>query len=898
MPFSMSGVPLKLSYKAVGLEREVSEIVQIFRKVVQTGQNTLIVIVAPYGYGKSELLNQLEKTVGKAVRIALTLSIDVDPGIIERAKTPEEPLLILIDEADEVARLVEMHKLGALSDENFRSSIIRLSTLIRALIEPENYPHIWKDPSKIRGVLVVIATTPQLYFGILRNVVPDVFDIARGRVYKVFELDTRIPLWLFTKIVEEKLKTGKGPSFGIEDIAAIYHTALRKGDTSPRYLEKLMAKAIEYRERGSPIYRVFYDELGIDPNELDETTARALASGIPISVEKHIPTLVKVRITRKRVSQSSIEELSSLLRDAVSGGLRIRDLRDLSMEPFTYYTRPVGNDIEVVVVSRDGEEEAYIPAPDIRRKVLGDQVDLSSIRAWAEEIVDNQRLLASTVNEILGFGGLPKILCCGMGYTRRSNGIREALLVYLVSNFEELEQVVEELAHMVKHGKIADSYIDTAFVIIVSKYLLTGDIAEPVGHLAREKWKTVYSEDSDTFTKFVIYGAENIDKLIDALIDWKLARLIGKKISTELDRLVDTYSAWRGASISSLSRYVIRRRSKERKELALIKMVKSPDEPLLNVINGIMKLVVKPVQIRTLEKLLEATYPTEAWELKPRDVIRIANLMGKVVILGDTVYPFSPENAYRHLLSLADEIRSKSRIIVETPGGKLEFKLAEPLISKPTNEQDYSSQLISLTQLLSKLDEEVERVKAKLSVLRDALTLMPQRITMVENIDASSLDQVIEREAELARHYREALKLANQHLDALRLAGLDRHSIEEDLEMLTQIPEPPLNEYVTLLKTVLAKLDERLRKELRRIEAAKWLSSKLGIVVEPSRLEDVVAELSKELRVPPQAILYLASKGPGREVTGNELKAVGIDDATEVLERLAAAGLLTKRYFT
>lgn len=899
MAFSMSGVPLKHNYRAVGFEHEISEIVKIFDRVAKSRQNTLIVVVAPYGYGKSELLNQLEKTVGKAVRIALTLTVDVNPSIIENAKGREEPLLVLIDEADEIARLVEMHKLGALSNENFRNSIIRISTLIRALIEPENYPHIWKDPNRIRGVLIVIATTPQLYFGILRNVVPDVFDATRGRVYRVFELDTRIPLWLFAKIVEEKLGASKVPKLGIEDIAVIYHTALRKGDTSPRYLEKLMARAMEYRERGLPIYKIFYEELGIDPGELDETTARALASGIPVSVEKQPPTLVKVKVVRKRVSQSSIEELASLLHGAVGRKLRVRDLRDLSMEPFTYYTRPVDNDVEVIVVSKEGEEEAYIPAPDIRQKVLRDQVDLSSVRAWAEEVVDSSRLLASTINEVLSFGGIPKILCCGAGYIRRSNGIREALILYYVSNFDELKRVVDELAQLVKHGKVADAYVDSAFIIIVSKYLLTSDISEPVNHLAKEKWKMVYNEDSETFAKFVIYGAEAIDRLVDALVDWKLTQMIGKKTSDELDRLIDAFSSWRGSSISALSRYVIRRRSRERKELALIKMAKSPDEAILNVVSGIEKLVTKPVQIKALEKLLEAIYPVEAWELKPQDVIKLANLMGKVVVLGDTVYPFSQETAYRHLLELANEIRSKGRLVVELPSDKLELESVELRITKPVDEQDYSNQLISLTQLMDKLKEELERVRAKLSALRDSLMLMPWRATIIKNnLSMQNIDYIVEKEAALARLYREALNLARSHSDALSLAGLDMRGIEEDLEMLTQLPEPQLSEYLTLLKIVLAKLDEKLRRERQRVEAAKWLSSKLGRIVEPAGLEEVVNELSRQLGVPAHVILYIAGKGVGKEVTEGEVRSLGIENAGEVLERLVNAGFLAKRYFT
>ncbi|WP_243679868.1 hypothetical protein [Vulcanisaeta souniana] len=116
-------------------------------------------------------------------------------------------MLLLIDEADEVSRAVELSNALSPSDAGkVRDLVIKLGSLIRALIEPRNYKDVFGiDPRRLSRVMVVLAFTPQLYYNILKNMVPDVFDITRGgRVYMEVVLDERMPLWLYEAMLLQR----------------------------------------------------------------------------------------------------------------------------------------------------------------------------------------------------------------------------------------------------------------------------------------------------------------------------------------------------------------------------------------------------------------------------------------------------------------------------------------------------------------------------------------------------------------------------------------------------------------------------------------------------------------------------------------------------------------------
>ena len=145
LPFSPSGVThLVRLHRAVGFEKEVQQLLEVLKVVKTSNNNVLAVVVAPYGWGKSELLDELENVAVEegfdVVRTAL--SLEKDFVIDVSAKKQDKPMLVLIDEADEISRVVAAHKLGALSDERFMSLLQKTATYIRALLEPRSYARI------------------------------------------------------------------------------------------------------------------------------------------------------------------------------------------------------------------------------------------------------------------------------------------------------------------------------------------------------------------------------------------------------------------------------------------------------------------------------------------------------------------------------------------------------------------------------------------------------------------------------------------------------------------------------------------------------------------------------------------------------------------------------------
>jgi Mrp family chromosome partitioning ATPase len=80
LPFSPSGVThLVRRHRSVGFERELQEIAEVLRVAKEGNNNVLAVVVAPYGWGKSELLDEVEVYAAEegfdVVRAALSLEL-------------------------------------------------------------------------------------------------------------------------------------------------------------------------------------------------------------------------------------------------------------------------------------------------------------------------------------------------------------------------------------------------------------------------------------------------------------------------------------------------------------------------------------------------------------------------------------------------------------------------------------------------------------------------------------------------------------------------------------------------------------------------------------------------------------------------------------------------------
>ncbi|WP_243677849.1 hypothetical protein [Vulcanisaeta distributa] len=149
-PLNPSGVPpIERRYSPVGFEGELERVKAAINAFLRGGSdNIAVVIVGQYGWGgKSELLDAVEAVAQglglKVLRLPLTFGLDINVvinSLLKARGNSNEPLLLLIDEADEVSRAVELSNALSPGDAGkVRDLVIRLGSLIRALIEPRNY---------------------------------------------------------------------------------------------------------------------------------------------------------------------------------------------------------------------------------------------------------------------------------------------------------------------------------------------------------------------------------------------------------------------------------------------------------------------------------------------------------------------------------------------------------------------------------------------------------------------------------------------------------------------------------------------------------------------------------------------------------------------------------------
>ncbi|WP_069806575.1 hypothetical protein [Vulcanisaeta thermophila] len=400
-PLNPTGVPrIERRYSPVGFERELARLRDVLSTFMKGSDNIAVVVVGQYGFGKSELLDAFETEVARAglrvIRIPLTFGLDVASTINTILKSrgdPSQPLVVLVDEADEVSRVVSLGELLKEGDAGrVRDLVIRLGSFIRALMEPRNYAQVLGiNPTALGRVMLVLAFTPQLYYNILKNSAPDIFDISRGRVYTEVPIDERMPLWLFHALLiqrfnaystEERLRLVSNGVLNpiyplrIEYLATLYEVVsfMEGGSPSPRGLVKFTSKLLDFIvERGGELnYETFEEFLRweVSNNELslnidllnegpnDEGTLKVLKalvlSGIPrtpedlraelgFDVNNALSALVKsglaeeVYVVKLQVSDEVIDRVNELFIKLGYPPLD-HDVRSLSMNYGTYYT--------------------------------------------------------------------------------------------------------------------------------------------------------------------------------------------------------------------------------------------------------------------------------------------------------------------------------------------------------------------------------------------------------------------------------------------------------------------------------------------------------------------------------------------------------------------------------
>ncbi|MCG2880142.1 MAG: hypothetical protein L7H00_01825 [Vulcanisaeta sp.] len=400
-PLNPSGVPpIERRYSPVGFENELGRIKSAINAFLKGSDNIAVVIVGQYGWGKSELLDAVEAEAHrlglKTLRLPLTFGLDINTvisTILNARRASADPMLILIDEADEVSRVVELSNAISPGDAaKVRDMVIKLGSLIRALIEPRNYRDVLGvDPRRLGRLMIILAFTPQLYYNVLKNMVPDVFDITRGRIYAEIVLDERMPLWLYEAMLiqrfnsystDERLElVRKGlmnPLYPLrrEYLATLYEIVVNTegGKASPRALVKFTSKLLDLLiDRGVALnYEIFEDflRMEVSTGELkayldvmgegpsDDNGQRVfkalLLSGIPRTLDDLnaelgfdtspiVSALVKaglveeVQIVRVRLDPNALarvnNELVRLGIAPIEG-----DLRDISISYGSYYT--------------------------------------------------------------------------------------------------------------------------------------------------------------------------------------------------------------------------------------------------------------------------------------------------------------------------------------------------------------------------------------------------------------------------------------------------------------------------------------------------------------------------------------------------------------------------------
>ena len=681
-PLNPSGLPpVARRYVTMGLEREVSEVMRAIEVFLRGNDNILLVVVGPYGFGKSDLLDDVEERLRglnvDVIRAALSLSMNIKDYLINRFmnRDSSRPMILMFDEADELTRAVSIS--GGVSSD-VKNSIMQVTGLIRAILEPRSYASLLNlKPSNLGRVMIIAAFTPQLYYSILKNNVPDVFDIARGRVFKEVVIDDRIPYWLYEAIIENRLLSYSNPErlkaikegrlnplhpFNRESLSLIYLIARRmeNGQASPRNLIKLTSKLFEVIIENNGqlsvdlMLRFLTSELGkyINLNLLNELKTygddlmHIALSGIPVKANPSVElTGLVERVKVVEVNPENASELRAINNVRMSYGkppIVADDLRNLSIEYGSYYTIPMDKGIKLIVVlpaeaSTEGfiSHDAYILKKSIHDKLLGlanpEASSLDELSSFIKQVaaakpIDVAGRIISMITK-----GEPIKTQDGLRVVIADNAL-DARLAYVVLTSPDGALGIAANCGVRINGQV--KHVDGLIGLVVNDQLLTSQLQ---GNL-NMKWCGVY--DSSQRILLINYGSDNIEELRGVLIGlYVLSKF--SKIPSEYasqvqsaTRFIEKVSAFRDSLRNQLLQYTLGLpRRREGKRDAIRSVVKSwvegtvdqstptvfkcGDKPCISRVETILvnylSNLSKPIDEKELEYVIRGLFPVQLW---------------------------------------------------------------------------------------------------------------------------------------------------------------------------------------------------------------------------------------------------------------------------------------------
>lgn len=626
-PLNPSGLPsVRKRYSAVGMERELGDIDKVISAFLRGRDNVLAVVIGPYGWGKTELLDAAQELIeGKGVKvIRLSLSIGLDFNIMNKiveAKRGNEYLVVMLDEADELTRLVSIS--GGINDE-VKRLVINMGTIIRAVLEPRNYAHqLGLNPEDLSGIMIIAAFTPQLYYNILKNNVPDVFDITRGRVYREIIIDERFPYWLYEAVIINRLAAYSTPkreelrrSVGGDELWPLRREFLsflylaaksEEGDTvTPRNMIKLTAKLLDkVIETGKPLdvdmFTLFLAEEvdWIDLALLREFLgtyrglSQLLLSGVPIPLDSLglSPQSLSVSDIVQEVLVIPLDPADSNIMGEVNRmrmmfgmmPIAFKDPRDLSIEYGSYYSSFKENKVRLnVVLPLDAEEEVkrlglhYIRSAmlrvDIHRSIFKkkERAALVDIEPIMRELA-HDGITAILRHMIRLMSGSAQLGAQSNMALNVSEQALDARLGYVgVEWGSSIEKLISEtiMKGEIRLGQLPRA-IDGLVLVVASQSMLTKELDESLKKIvSRLQWKGIYPVDK--YVLVLPIGSDQIDEARQLVMG---LTMMGKpnplneyRIFIEKARaFLDKVNSFREELRSELLKYTIGIRRKESK---------------------------------------------------------------------------------------------------------------------------------------------------------------------------------------------------------------------------------------------------------------------------------------------------------------------------------------------
>ncbi|MGC8582878.1 MAG: ATPase [Thermoproteus sp.] len=937
-PFNPSGVThLHRLHRALGFDKELAQIADLFDLVAKTRNNVLAVVVAPYGYGKSEFLDEVQREADsrglRTIRVALTHTFKEDILRSLQEKRQGEPLLVLIDEADELSRIAAMHRLGALSNDEFRQAVMDLASIVRALLEPRNYPQVLKNPENYDRVLVIAALTPQVYYTILKNVVPDVFDLTTGRVYKEIVLDTRYPFWLFVEMVASRLDAyirAKRPDklwpFTLGELAALYNIAVKKGEVSPRYLLKLAARLFELKNKGKGLAELAEEEgIYIQKKELVEY----ILSGLPaINIEeKYIDIFKKKYLYRIPFSDKEAVAAVNRFLKLRGGEIKPTDERSASYEPNLYYTIMENGELMIYFVHDEVLEElreyllgeAYVVSDDVI-SAADKREDMYRIsKELLAKLQDPQQFL-NEIEKILDLNGIKIKICCGKAIWYNNLGFRELILLIYLDKENDINNIRGFMSKIIAEGALEEYPIDYIIAYIFSNVLLTDELEASISQLLKISWKNLYIDSAGKYVYLNIYGADKLDRLKTDIVKFQIDRILGRDAGPL--EMLENLKLYREKARENVLKYTLAlRRGKERKELSLLKVAEqliSGEVPegmtaYHRVVDVLIRGIENDMHEKELKTFIARLFPVNLWrDLREDDLVTLMIYTGYLIPRDDRIYvKFNMEDARRYLEALSKELYTYSEVTVSFKSKIFgEIKLSKKLdIEKIPLEfkdaKEYAALVVRLKKALlaaqqeavavrGELEQELRAKKDLVGILEKLAERMPQRIKYM------ALDEkVAERESTILKAVDEIMEIWKGLHPLARELG-KAISVEADLGILLNLPEPWVEDYLATLRLYSVKLREEYeayRKDSeRRRRVAEWVKVRLGA---SDGVDEVLKKKSEELQVPYRLLYAIASRGPGAELDPDVLASEASMEAwlvSKYLDVLAEKGLVAKKY--